>query len=95
VRGIAELRRFVGYRILIAGSPRGSDPELLLALTVPGAEGADAITLRRQADVVVLLVPSADAPSCRSRNSTGSRRRCDEPLAASRRHRPGPRRRRP
>ena len=76
-------------------SPRGSDFKLLLAWIVPGAEAADAITLGRRADVVVLLGRSADAPSCRSRNSTGSRRRCDELLAAFRRHRPGPRRRRP
>ena len=93
--GTDGLHRFAGHRSLVAGSPHGSDFKLLLAWIVPRAEATDAITLGRRADVVVLLGRSADAPSCRSRKSTGSRRRCDELLAAFRRHRGGPRRRRP
>jgi 8-hydroxy-5-deazaflavin:NADPH oxidoreductase len=54
---LARLTMAAGYRTLVAGSPRGSGLELLLELVVPGAEAADARTLARDADVVVLLAP--------------------------------------
>lgn len=54
---LARLTVAAGHRTLVTGSPRGSGLELLLELMVPGAEAADAHTLARQADVVVLLAP--------------------------------------
>jgi 8-hydroxy-5-deazaflavin:NADPH oxidoreductase len=54
---LARLTVAAGHRTLVTGSPRGSGLELLLELMVPGAEAADAHTLARHADVVVLLAP--------------------------------------
>jgi predicted dinucleotide-binding enzyme len=54
---LARLTIAAGYRTLVTGSPRGSGLEFLLELVVPGAEAADAHTLARSADVVVLLAP--------------------------------------